>query len=170
MNSRSQPLQQSQMTSGSHLVSTFVQTQNQQPASEDPTIPTTPAVTPVSQHGPAGSPQNHTLPNSGSNGPIESPPPQTAPSYVQPPTPLGALQNNASSTSLPALRPVFGVSLNDLLKRDGSAIPLVVYQCVQAIDLFGLEVEGIYRLSGSAAHVNKLKGIFDNGALRFSCN
>lgn len=73
------------------------------------------------------------------------------------------MNNNNSSTSLPALRPVFGVSLEDLLKRDGSAIPLVVYQCIQAVDLFGLEVEGIYRLSGSSASVLKLKSIFDHG-------
>lgn len=76
---------------------------------------------------------------------------------------MGELQNNNSSTSLPALRPIFGLSLEDLLKRDGSAIPLVVYQCVQAVDLYGLEVEGIYRLSGSSAHVSKLRSIFDNG-------
>ena len=66
----------------------------------------------------------------------------------------------------PPSRPVFGVSLDDLLRRDGSAIPLVVYQCLQAVDLFGLEVEGIYRLSGSAAHVAKLRAIFDNGKIQ----
>ena len=85
--------------------------------------------------------------------------------YSQPPTPMGmqTYQPNSSHSSLPALRPVFGVSLEDLLRRDGSAIPLVVYQCIQAVDLYGLEVEGIYRLSGSSSHVAKLKSIFDNG-------
>ncbi|KFY48785.1 hypothetical protein V495_01033, partial [Pseudogymnoascus sp. VKM F-4514 (FW-929)] len=34
--------------------------------------------------------------------------------------------------------------------------------CIQAVDLFGLEVEGIYRVSGTAAHVNKIKAIFNN--------
>jgi hypothetical protein len=29
--------------------------------------------------------------------------------------------------------------------------------------LFGLNVEGIYRLSGSVPHVNKLKNLFDTG-------
>ena len=57
-----------------------------------------------------------------------------------------------------------------LLRRDGSAIPLVVYQCLQAVDLFGLEVEGIYRLSGSAAHVAKLRAIFDNGKVQMTMN
>ena len=55
------------------------------------------------------------------------------------------------------------MSLEDLLKRDGSAIPLIVYQCLQAVDLFGLDVEGIYRLSGSTAHVARLRAMFDNG-------
>ena len=41
---------------------------------------------------------------------------------------------------------------------------MVVYQCIQAVDLFGLAVEGIYRLSGSLPHVNKLKAQFDTGA------
>ena len=81
---------------------------------------------------------------------------------------MSSLQNNNSNTSLPALKPVFGVSLEELLKRDGSAIPLVVYQCIQAVDLYGLEVEGIYRLSGSSTHVNKLRAIFDNGKSRSS--
>ncbi|KAJ8125765.1 hypothetical protein O1611_g7874 [Lasiodiplodia mahajangana] len=38
---------------------------------------------------------------------------------------------------------------------------MVVHQCIQAVDLYGLAVEGIYRLSGSATHVTKLKNLFD---------
>lgn len=58
------------------------------------------------------------------------------------------------------------MSLDDLLRRDGSAVPLVVYQCFQAVELFGLDVEGIYRLSGSAVHVAKLRALFDHGRNR----
>ncbi len=64
---------------------------------------------------------------------------------------------------LPPVKPVFGVTLDDLFLRDGSAVPMVVYQCIQAVDLFGLEVEGIYRLSGTASHIHRLKAIFDHG-------
>ena len=60
-------------------------------------------------------------------------------------------------------RPVFGVNLTRLYERDGLAVPMVVYQCIQALDLFGLNLEGIYRLSGSVPHVNKLKNLFDTG-------
>ncbi len=42
---------------------------------------------------------------------------------------------------------------------------MVVHQCIQAIDLFGLRVEGIYRLSGNVNHINQLKAVFDNGSL-----
>lgn len=111
------------------------------------------------------SPQDQTFPST-AGGPPQLPPAQAStPLYAQPLVPLGMsnLRSNSSNSSLPALRPMFGVSLEELLKRDGSAIPLVVYQCIQAVDLYGLEVEGIYRLSGSSAHVNKLRSIFDNG-------
>ncbi|TLD05630.1 RHO GTPase-activating protein RGD1-like [Venturia nashicola] len=61
-------------------------------------------------------------------------------------------------------RPVFGVSLEELFSRDQSAVPMVVYQCMQAVDLFGLEVEGIYRMSGTASHVNTLRDAFNHNA------
>lgn len=121
---------------------------------------------PVPQNGMNGSPQNQTFAPLSAGGPPQLPPAQAStPLYSQPPTPMGTQihQSNSSHSSLPALKPVFGLSLEDMLKRDGSAIPLVVYQCIQAVELFGLEVEGIYRLSGSSTHISKLKSIFDNG-------
>lgn len=60
--------------------------------------------------------------------------------------------------------PVFNVSLNRLYERDGLAVPMVVYQCIQAVDLYGLGLEGIYRQSGSLTHINKLKQMFNNGS------
>ncbi|RDA94002.1 hypothetical protein CP533_5029 [Ophiocordyceps camponoti-saundersi (nom. inval.)] len=67
--------------------------------------------------------------------------------------------------------PVFGVPLNRLYERDGLAVPQTVHQCIQAVDLYGLAVEGIYRQSGSLNHINKLKAMFDadchNPALDF---
>lgn len=69
----------------------------------------------------------------------------------------------SAAEDLPPLKPVFGISLDVLFERDGSAVPMIVYQCIQAVDLFGLEVEGIYRLSGTASQVTKIKSLFDNG-------
>lgn len=71
--------------------------------------------------------------------------------------------HNDSAADLPAARPVFGQSLDDLLQRDGIAVPLVVTQCIAAVSMFGLDIEGIYRVSGSTNHLNGLKQLFDHG-------
>ncbi|ATZ45415.1 Bcrgd1 [Botrytis cinerea B05.10] len=76
----------------------------------------------------------------------------------------GSAPAPGNSTHLAPLKPVFGLSLEELFDRDGSAVPMIVYQCIQAVDLFGLEVEGIYRLSGTASHIMKIKAMFDNDA------
>jgi hypothetical protein len=72
-------------------------------------------------------------------------------------------RQSASSGGAPMLKPVFGLTLQQLFDRDNSAVPMIVYQCIQAVDLFGLEVEGIYRVSGTTSHINKMKAMFDNG-------
>lgn len=87
------------------------------------------------------------------------------------PVPLSAAQQQAAPaanmerTPPPAAesKRVFGISLNRLYERDGLVVPMVVYQCIQAVDLFGLNMEGIYRQSGSMNSVNKLKTMFDAG-------
>lgn len=62
------------------------------------------------------------------------------------------------------MNPVFGVTLEDLFNRDGSPVPLVVYQCIQAVDMYGLEVEGIYRIPGTSSHIQEMKAMFDRDA------
>jgi hypothetical protein len=75
---------------------------------------------------------------------------------------MGATRSGpiSSQQQVPA-RPVFGLSLEDLFARDNSAVPTIIVQCMQAVDLFGLDVEGIYRVSGNATHVNALRNAFD---------
>ncbi|KAF2969001.1 hypothetical protein GQX73_g4563 [Xylaria multiplex] len=90
----------------------------------------------------------------GSSGFAGPPPPQElAARSASPPKMYG----NPSAGG----KQVFGVSLARLYERDQFAVPMVVHQCIQAVDLYGLAVEGIYRLSGSSMHVNKLKNLFD---------
>ncbi|KAH7079250.1 hypothetical protein BKA63DRAFT_408079 [Paraphoma chrysanthemicola] len=72
----------------------------------------------------------------------------------------GILYNN----SQPPVNPVFGLTLEDLFRRDGSPVPMVVYQCIQGVDLFGLEVEGIYRIPGTSSHIQQMKALFDSDA------
>jgi Rho GTPase-activating protein RGD1 len=40
-------------------------------------------------------------------------------------------------------------------------LPLIVAQCIIAVDQFGLTTEGIYRVSGSVSTLAKLKQMFD---------
>ena len=112
--------------------------------------------TPGSQDGP---PQLSTLPFQRS----QTPPPRLP--HHAPNHSISQAPGDAPDQHLPPLRPVFGQSLEQLFARDGSPVPMIVYQCIQAVDLFGLEVEGMYRLSGSATHIQNLKEIFDNGEL-----
>ncbi|OSS45982.1 hypothetical protein B5807_08061 [Epicoccum nigrum] len=93
-------------------------------------------------------------------------------SFAQPEYPRGPVgQATAQQTSgilynhpQPPINPVFGITLEDLFHRDGSPVPMVVYQCIQAVDLFGLEVEGIYRIPGTSSHIQQMKALFDSDA------
>ncbi|KAL7421093.1 hypothetical protein Q5752_003977 [Cryptotrichosporon argae] len=55
----------------------------------------------------------------------------------------------------------FGVDLGEQLARDGTEVPRVVEKCAQAIEAFGLESMGIYRLSGTTSRVQALKAALD---------
>ncbi|RDW77407.1 hypothetical protein BP6252_05460 [Coleophoma cylindrospora] len=116
---------------------------------------------PSGSNGSSGPPQISSLPFQTSQTQLPSPYQQQAP---PPPiqSPHSPPPMAANTTHLSPLKPVFGLNLNELFERDGSAVPMVVYQCIQAVDLFGLEVEGIYRLSGTASHITKIKAMFDN--------
>ncbi|EGC47837.1 rho GTPase activator [Histoplasma capsulatum var. duboisii H88] len=101
--------------------------------------------------------------------PYPTPGPHMQPQYrpyspvqQQPPPERFPAARNGYGADLPPLKPVFGVSLEELFQRDGTAIPMIVYQCIQGVELFGLNVEGIYRLSGNANHIAHLKSLFDN--------
>jgi hypothetical protein len=81
--------------------------------------------------------------------------------------PVYPLFGRSSSSILlpldPPRKPVFGLDLDELFERDGSAVPLIVYQCILAVDLFGIGSKNIYRLSGNQSHVNKMRDMFDTG-------
>jgi hypothetical protein len=127
----------------------------------------------VDQRGPGNQPQSHAMnvdPRVPSNNPrldtSRQPRINTQNSGMAPSsfgTSGSKLRADGPRPSLPPLRPVFGVSLDELFRRDGSAVPIIVYQCVQAVDLFGLDTEGIYRVSGSAPHIMEMKAMFDHG-------
>lgn len=55
----------------------------------------------------------------------------------------------------------FGVPIEEVISREKSTLPLIVAQCVIAINQFGIDTEGIYRVSGSVSTLAKLKRLFD---------
>ncbi|KAF8513121.1 hypothetical protein BU17DRAFT_95615 [Hysterangium stoloniferum] len=46
----------------------------------------------------------------------------------------------------------------------GRMIPALVYRCVQHLHRWGLEEEGLFRISGRSSHITRLKTQFDAGA------
>ncbi|CAK3783277.1 RHO GTPase-activating RGD1-like [Lecanosticta acicola] len=89
-------------------------------------------------------------------GSIPAAPPQITPSSF---SPTGSTPTSAAPPS--GKGRVFGVSLDELFTRDQSAVPIIVFQCIQAVDIFGLESDGIYRHNGTHSHVNALRQKFD---------
>ncbi|KAF8953357.1 hypothetical protein BGZ52_012136 [Haplosporangium bisporale] len=63
---------------------------------------------------------------------------------------------------VPSKHIMFGNDLQDQVEREQRMIPLVVGKCIEAMDMRGLEVEGIYRRSGMAAESRKLVEAFNN--------
>jgi hypothetical protein len=95
-----------------------------------------------------------------------APNPYAQPDYPRGPAGQATAQQSSGvlyNSSQPPVNPVFGLTLEDLFRRDGSPVPMVVYQCIQAVDLFGLEVEGIYRIPGTSSHIQQMKALFDSG-------
>lgn len=58
-------------------------------------------------------------------------------------------------------RPTFGVHLTEQMLRDNMELPKIVEKCCKHIQERGLDVVGIYRLSGTTSKVQKLKSLFD---------
>jgi hypothetical protein len=87
----------------------------------------------------------------GPGGPVPAPNviPVTSPTGARGPT----FQNS---------RPLFGVPLTEIFNRDHTAVPLVIEQCLNAVEHYGLDHEGIYRSSGNANQVAQLKARFDH--------
>lgn len=57
---------------------------------------------------------------------------------------------------------MFGNDLQDQVEREQRTIPLVVEKCIEAVDMRGLDVEGIYRRSGMSVESRKLVEAFNN--------
>ena len=65
---------------------------------------------------------------------------------------------------LPRKMTTFGVPLGDHLLQVGAEIPPLVCRCVSEIDRRGINIKGVYRVSGVKSRVEKLCQAFENGA------
>ncbi|KAI9207539.1 Rho GTPase activation protein [Polychytrium aggregatum] len=61
-------------------------------------------------------------------------------------------------------KPVFGVELSVQLERDGTQVPTIVTKCIDAVEKFGMRMQGIYRVSGLSSSIQKLRTLFDRDA------
>ncbi|TPX36326.1 hypothetical protein SmJEL517_g01634 [Synchytrium microbalum] len=63
---------------------------------------------------------------------------------------------------------VFGGSLSQQVAKDNSPYPSVVEACIQEVERRGLQSQGIYRLSGNASTIQKIRIMFNSQeAVRF---
>jgi len=53
--------------------------------------------------------------------------------------------------------PTFGVPLGDQMARDQVEVPKIVVKCCDAVERYGLELQGIYRIPGTMTKVQELK-------------
>jgi len=60
---------------------------------------------------------------------------------------------------------VFGVELTTLVKMQNTKVPIVIKDCIQEIERRGFDTDGLYRISGKANELLRLKKEFDQGEL-----
>lgn len=74
------------------------------------------------------------------------------------------LQNSVGDTpSTDKAGLTFGIDLAEQMTRDGVDVPRTMQKCCEAIEKWGLESKGIYRLSGTHSKILKLKERLDRG-------
>uniref|UniRef100_A0A8C4PZG2 Rho GTPase activating protein 9 n=1 Tax=Eptatretus burgeri TaxID=7764 RepID=A0A8C4PZG2_EPTBU len=57
---------------------------------------------------------------------------------------------------------VFGCPLGTLCEREASTVPAFVQQCISAVETRGLDIDGIYRVSGNLSLIQKLRFSVDH--------
>lgn len=62
----------------------------------------------------------------------------------------------------PLAQPTFGVSIEEVIQFAGiDNVPLVVKKCIDVVEAYGLDIEGIYRTSGNKTTVQHLRESID---------
>ncbi|KAG0291427.1 hypothetical protein BGZ97_005880 [Linnemannia gamsii] len=67
-------------------------------------------------------------------------------------------------------KPIFGCDLAEQLIRDEADLPEIVVKCTEAIERFGMDIKGIYRVSGITSATNRLRSAFDRDCAAVDLN
>ena len=62
---------------------------------------------------------------------------------------------------------MFGSNLINLCKKEKRNVPIFVEEIIAAIESKGLNMDGIYRMSGNLVDVQKVRNQVDHGKLNF---
>ncbi|KAL4252043.1 GTPase activating protein [Abortiporus biennis] len=85
--------------------------------------------------------------------------------FVAPIAPKFTHHGSSPSASHPQIqersRPTFGVDLAEQMARDDVDLPPIMVKCCDAIEKYGLQSQGIYRIGGTHSKVQKLKEKLD---------
>ncbi|XP_029614719.1 SLIT-ROBO Rho GTPase-activating protein 1 isoform X2 [Salmo trutta] len=79
-----------------------------------------------------------------------------------PPKPHSGTNRRARPRSVFNVK-LFNGNLESFVKDSGQAIPRVVESCIRFINLYGLQHQGIFRVSGSQMEINDIKNSFERG-------
>ena len=74
---------------------------------------------------------------------------------------IGRSQTNGGSNG--GQSKLFGGSLEDYLDSTKQEIPLILKSCIRVINLYGLQHQGIFRVSGSQVEINNFRDGFERG-------
>ncbi|RUS14367.1 Rho GTPase activation protein [Endogone sp. FLAS-F59071] len=77
---------------------------------------------------------------------------------------------SSSAQNVINLRPLFGVDLALQMERDNEEIPTILIKCSQAVEQYGLNTQGIYRISGTNTQIQKLRSLIDRGVENVDLN
>lgn len=58
---------------------------------------------------------------------------------------------------------MFGTELSEQVIREDRTVPQIVEQCINAVEMRGLDYEGIYRKSGGAGQMRMIQQAFEQG-------
>jgi hypothetical protein len=58
---------------------------------------------------------------------------------------------------------MFGRDLSEQAQADGSSVPVIVTKCIGAVEVNGMEYEGIYRKTGGSSQSKQITQLFERG-------